>query len=321
MSRRRKGGDSSLELLLDTICNTFGGVLFLAMLVSLLLQMSRTRAAVAPPDLPPSPALTKAEVVRLSTEARELAEQLKLTWAELSRVRSLAARFADAGAVEGLEKLHSEQSRQRALEVRRAQLLAAIAADKTAAASVAAAAHASRNTSRVAASEAEIAVRRLQQAEQRHKALAKTALILKDKVEKQNVVQSVGNAPRERETHNREFGVLLRYGRAYLTHFHRGMDRVVNTRDFTVKPGLGVNTATAKPGAGLDVCAADADASLRQLLSNYPAADWYPCVIVYPDSYDAFQVLKSKLVNAGYEYRVVPTNKAVGDHGGAGRVQ
>lgn len=39
MSRRRgRPADSSLELLLDTITNTFGGILFLAILVSLLLQ-------------------------------------------------------------------------------------------------------------------------------------------------------------------------------------------------------------------------------------------------------------------------------------------
>ena len=38
MSNRRRAGDSSLELLLDTITNTFGGILFLAILVSLLLR-------------------------------------------------------------------------------------------------------------------------------------------------------------------------------------------------------------------------------------------------------------------------------------------
>src|SRR4051812_43846695 len=40
MSRRRTGptADSSLELLLDTICNTFGGVLFISLLVVILLN-------------------------------------------------------------------------------------------------------------------------------------------------------------------------------------------------------------------------------------------------------------------------------------------
>lgn len=34
MGRRRRGSASSLDLLLDTICNTFGGVVFMAILVS-----------------------------------------------------------------------------------------------------------------------------------------------------------------------------------------------------------------------------------------------------------------------------------------------
>ena len=38
MNRRRRTRTSSLELLLDTICNTFGGVLFLAILVTVLLR-------------------------------------------------------------------------------------------------------------------------------------------------------------------------------------------------------------------------------------------------------------------------------------------
>jgi hypothetical protein len=40
MSRRKRTADSSLELLLDTICNTFGGVLFLAILICVLLRMA-----------------------------------------------------------------------------------------------------------------------------------------------------------------------------------------------------------------------------------------------------------------------------------------
>ena len=40
MSRRRSRKQDSLELLLDTICNTFGGVLFIAILVVMLLQQT-----------------------------------------------------------------------------------------------------------------------------------------------------------------------------------------------------------------------------------------------------------------------------------------
>ena len=42
MSRRQRRVADSLDLLLDTICNTFGGVLFIAMLVMILANLSGT---------------------------------------------------------------------------------------------------------------------------------------------------------------------------------------------------------------------------------------------------------------------------------------
>ena len=36
MRRRRRHNDESLDLLLDTICNVFGGIIFIAMLVAIL---------------------------------------------------------------------------------------------------------------------------------------------------------------------------------------------------------------------------------------------------------------------------------------------
>ena len=45
MSRRRKNDTGSLDLLLDTICNTFGGILLIALLVIVLLNTtSKTKA-------------------------------------------------------------------------------------------------------------------------------------------------------------------------------------------------------------------------------------------------------------------------------------
>ncbi|MFG0336148.1 MAG: hypothetical protein ACF8TS_22550, partial [Maioricimonas sp. JB049] len=43
MKRARANDGDSLELLLDTICNTFGGIVFIALLVVLMLQSSRDR--------------------------------------------------------------------------------------------------------------------------------------------------------------------------------------------------------------------------------------------------------------------------------------
>jgi hypothetical protein len=50
----------SLELLLDTICNTFGGIVFLAMLVCLLLTQTRRGAEAEATPAGPQAALTPA---------------------------------------------------------------------------------------------------------------------------------------------------------------------------------------------------------------------------------------------------------------------
>jgi hypothetical protein len=74
MQRHRRPQDSSLELLLDTICNTFGGVLFLAMLTSLMLAQTQ-RDGVAPPAQP-GPAVSMAELLRLDTRAKSATFEL-----------------------------------------------------------------------------------------------------------------------------------------------------------------------------------------------------------------------------------------------------
>ena len=62
--RRCKGHHgSSMDLLLDTITNTFGGVLFLAILVAVLLQITGYNV-----EQPEEPQISEAELRRLETD-------------------------------------------------------------------------------------------------------------------------------------------------------------------------------------------------------------------------------------------------------------
>ena len=115
---------------------------------------------------------------------------------------------------------------------------------------------------------------------------------------------------------------MLRYGRVYLMHVRSGESRSVNTRDFMVEKGLLSNTAKARPGAGIDIALPDSDVQLQSVLADYPPDLWYPCLVVHPDSFDTFQLLKSRLVARGYEYRLLVTDNPVTDRGPAtGKVQ
>lgn len=71
MSRRDKGGDiSSFDMLLDTMCNTFGGIVFIALLLSILVGSAARHAVKA--NTNGSPSLT--EVEELAEESRLLRE-------------------------------------------------------------------------------------------------------------------------------------------------------------------------------------------------------------------------------------------------------
>ncbi|MFM8777733.1 MAG: hypothetical protein ACKOEF_00425, partial [Acidimicrobiaceae bacterium] len=61
-ARRRRTDDSSLELLLDTITNTFGGILFIAILLSLLLKTGSRNAREAASHVEPLSAVEQAEL-------------------------------------------------------------------------------------------------------------------------------------------------------------------------------------------------------------------------------------------------------------------
>lgn len=68
---RRTGSSeiSSLDLLLDTICNTFGGIVFIALLLALLSQSAGKAASVSPEKQ-----RRKMEVARMEQEVADLAE-------------------------------------------------------------------------------------------------------------------------------------------------------------------------------------------------------------------------------------------------------
>lgn len=322
MSRKGRGQESSLELLLDTICNTFGGVVFIAMLVALLLQASKTRAiASVAPDSLPRPTLKKSDIIRLSTQADELASEIQQLESELAQVRGFVKEFATLEVEESLAKLHSAEQKQRLLELARVEILASIAADNTATVTALAAARQLADQAKTAEASAAEAVVNLKNAQEKHQSLLESAIRLEEEQKEKSITQSTGKAPRERDTDKREFGLLLRYGRVYRTHVHTGIWRTVNTADFHVEKTAVGNKATARPGAGIDMSTSTAEASIATLLADYPAAGWYPCIVVHPDSYDIFQSLKSTLVAKGYEYRVVATDKPVRDRDGVGRVQ
>lgn len=319
MGRRSSTSDSSLELLLDTICNTFGGVLFLAMLVSLLLTQTRKRTESESESADPVPAVSAADLVRLDTRAEILEQEIQRLEKLVGDVEGMAGEFAEPGYKEKLEAMQTVERGQRTLAAKRVRVLSDIADAQAAVARAGAQTATTERQQRAADADQRQAEKRLEQATLEREQLIQSAIALKKKAEETTTVKTTGRAPRERETSKQECGLVLKYGRMYIMHVYKSGDREVNTDEFLVTTGLVHNTAEPKPSAGLDLRASDSlDSKMSRRLLEYPPGSWYLCLVVHPDSFEEFLSLKAAIVSLGYEYRLMPTNKGVMDTGGSG---
>ena len=118
MSRRvrRVESDSSLELLLDTICNTFGGILFIALLVSILMSQRSAEVLTKPVDQSAQAAMNRftAELETVQQEldeARKSSELLSQLSTRISdpEIKRLLSRKEDLEkSLERIERMVSE---------------------------------------------------------------------------------------------------------------------------------------------------------------------------------------------------------------------
>jgi len=132
MSRHRADSGASLELLLDTICNTFGGVLFLAMLVSLMLAQTRRRQDETRPD-GVSPALSLSDLTRLEIRSDTVTAELERLEQAVAAAHRAARSLEVEGAAEMLDVMEAAERQVRDNEGQRARLLAELAALQAAA--------------------------------------------------------------------------------------------------------------------------------------------------------------------------------------------
>ena len=119
MSRRvrRVESDSSLELLLDTICNTFGGILFIALLVSILMSQRSVEVLTKPVDQSAQAAMNRftAELETVQQEldearkSSELLEQLSTRISDPEIKRLLSRKEDLEKSLERIERIVSEE--------------------------------------------------------------------------------------------------------------------------------------------------------------------------------------------------------------------
>ena len=114
MGSRRRGPGGSLDLLLDTICNTFGGVVFIAILVIILLQLTGSPQLEAPPTAP-----EQEELIALESRRDDVTARLRSLREAAAQQAKLAEHIANpddlvlAGQLDALRSRRDQLNEQR----------------------------------------------------------------------------------------------------------------------------------------------------------------------------------------------------------------
>jgi hypothetical protein len=283
MSRRAHlAPDDSLELLLDTICNTFATVIFISMLASLLAQNSAPQTMNAAEVA----AATQA-VAQLELEAEQLADRRAALERELAQQSALLDRFASSETLQlatAVRNLLSEHS----------QLLA----DSNAAAEDLL----QTEQQQLELEQSLVRLREeLQRQQQDHQAAASELSELETRQGREAVIRRV------HETDKFALTYALDNGRLYSVHTLSGpgsdvTDVTINRTDCLVTERNGRTEITMKPAAGVAIRDnADAREQARQRFRNV-GSSFVVRLFVARDSFTEFHQIKEVLRELQLEY-------------------
>ena len=283
MSRRAHlAPDDSLELLLDTICNTFATVIFISMLASLLAQNSAPQTMNAAEVA----AATQA-VAQLELDAEQLADRRAALERELAQQSALLDRFASSETLQlatAVRNLLSEHS----------QLLA----DSNAAAEDLL----QTEQQQLELEQSLVRLREeLQRQQQDHQAAASELSELETRQGREAVIRRV------HETDKFALTYALDNGRLYSVHTLSGpgsdvTDVTINRTDCLVTERNGRTEITMKPTAGVAIRDnADAREQARQRFRNV-GSSFVVRLFVARDSFTEFHQIKEVLRELQLEY-------------------
>lgn len=284
MSKDDTSQSGSLDLLLDTICNTFGGVLFISMLVVVLLNMTGHQVAIEPPS-----EAAQADLVEWRQNLTESNQEMQKLQRALEDQRQIEDAVLDPGLKQLVEQLEeSEETHQDLLQDKNAEL-EAIGKSQT-----------DINTAAQELKDLEMAMAR---------ARGKLDLIERELAREIEKRTRAAKLPTPRVTTKAEVAFFLREGRltAYAKRDPEG-NLVPNSAEYEEKrDAAGKPYVVPKAGAGTAVDPAGRNrAALAGKLGSFDPDKHYLAIFVWPDSFEHFGVVRDLMVEKQFEYRLVP---------------
>ncbi len=273
--RRRDGGDlSSLDMLLDTICNTFGGIVFIALLLAIFSQASGTR----------------------DRDHRATAQaEIRLAGLNAKKVQLKAA----------ITRLETQLQTQTASTNKQELLIALLASNATLRASVA-----KVKEQRAKASE-DVAELREQAMNDRNERARLVAELRTATLESQQVTPPAAatrRLPRLQAINGyRPVFLAIKDGILYAFNDIRQKDpngdRAFDHQRVYVETEWDITVITPKHGTGQRIGPESAQSGLLAgILANVDPRSEYFQIAVDKQSFGAFNYVKQVLVNAGFRY-------------------
>lgn len=277
---RQDLASSSFDLFLDTICNAFGGVVFLAILLAILIQ---TRAIVQSPEQRNESPLT-------SEQVRELTEQLDTANADY------------AGVVAALGSLPSAQQSSDDEEYRRLTQ-ANIEAEENLTVTVEEQTQKAELLARQLAQNAEIAEENALTPQQ----LKKVDIDVRESTASLETLlasrQTTLRLPRDHASNAASALVMLKGSRVYLAKTPNTLPRAFNDEHVSTQSDAG-GGVTVKPRTGRGWTLNDDE--VLAIIENARSQGHVVTIAVWPESYGEFSTLKKALIQNQVPYQLWP---------------
>jgi uncharacterized protein YlxW (UPF0749 family) len=286
MARPTKPEDS-LELLLDTMCNAFGGIIMIAILVALLIKDTKQA------EKGPSAAVQASMVQRKLKQTRDelqSAQELK------ERLEKQLQQSADAAKLVQERDALQKQVQELAARASAAESLLRSTTDPTEARS---------KKDAIENKKAELQ-REMAEMEKNAKELSEKMMKLEKALADARAKRTIelGPPPAERQTTKAPFNLIFRSGRLYPLHALGPNGMTINQTDVKWTPVKGGQLAEPIPGAGIaaekdEAAVRDFIAVLKKVKAGLdPGAELYVASYVYPDSFAAYLRFKQTLTAA-----------------------
>lgn len=291
--RASEANQDSLDLLLDTICNMFGGIVFIALLVMMMIQPAKEEQAESEEPV------SEADLQELADDVELSQTQLaRLDAAHRQRLQILKDHIPDnlqsrIGELEDLASSREALGREaQQLRKKNTERLIEINRQKKEAADL---------DSQVAQARDELARLKAE-----YTAEAKDREIRLPFTKKSG--QKLG------------LQVNLRYGRLYFRHDLSRLvrnERYPNTEHYIILSETSDDfEVIPDPTAGLGLKDDRLSTDFAKAIRSFNPSKWHLDVTVWPDSYGEFKYFREAAAEHGYRYTLVMVKDGLADRGG-----